>query len=134
MMTEVTISPELAYTAECVLRQFGWVAEADVLRKILSKPVQQEPIGFMHGGYFYYHNYPTDKSQLLPDGTQIYTHPAPADALDAARYRWLREKHNDQTSDFAVCDGHLIITHFGDLDLDAAIDAAIAAAKEEGNV
>ncbi len=26
-MTEVTISPELAHTAECVLRQFGWVAE-----------------------------------------------------------------------------------------------------------
>jgi hypothetical protein len=47
MMTEVTISPELAYTAECVLRQFGWVAEADAveiaadLTRAITKPVAE---------------------------------------------------------------------------------------------
>ncbi len=65
--------------------------------------------------------------QDLPIGTQLYTalQPSPAvqgDALDAARYRWLREG-NDAKHGAAW---HVAVNLYG-CEWDAAIDAALAA-------
>lgn len=58
---------------------------------------------------------------------------------DAERYRWLRETHNDSCGAFAVAelgqgDWKVIeeVTETAEHDLDAAIDAAMAAAKIGG--
>lgn len=58
---------------------------------------------------------------------------------DAERYRWLRETHNDSCGAFAVAelgqgDWKVIeeVTETAEHDLDAAIDAAMAAAKNGG--
>lgn len=70
-----------------------------------------------------------------------------ADARDAARYRWLRNTQNEPCRDpgpemeragiietIFVTDGNGLATGIDGIELDAAIDAAIAsqAAKEEG--
>jgi hypothetical protein len=52
----------------------------------------------------------------------LYLHPAPADALDAARYRFVRKLEND-------CWMLNTLQHVSDIELDAAIDAALAAAR-----
>jgi len=48
------------------------------------------------------------------------------DAKEAARYRWLREKHNDVYSDIGVYDGaDILCGEIINLDLDYAIDTAM---------
>jgi hypothetical protein len=60
-----------------------------------------------------------------------YTAQPPAElARDAARYRWLRDKHNDRACDLAVMydDGMIEDRHLSEnerIDLDAAIDVAM---------
>ena len=56
----------------------------------------------------------------------LYTHPAPSDdvVLDAARYRWLRDER------IGNCPESINLSHGRKPGLDAAIDAAMIAAKD----
>lgn len=70
----------------------------------------------------------------LPDGThKLYIAPLPAmstvDARDAARYRWLRQQENEDFEFAVVKNPHFDI--YGADELDAAIDAALAASPKE---
>jgi hypothetical protein len=125
-----------------------------------ATPVQQqEPIGTLHISHFRQdpsmENFDLQLTTDMPQGShKLYLHPAPADALDAARYRWLRERlqirfmeavSGIKKEGITTRIGHCFldadrIPGSGYLDqskfqaectaLDAAIDAALASTKE----
>lgn len=71
---------------------------------------------------------PTQAAFDIPVGTKLYTKPTPADAEDAARYRWLRRwKGQEHEPPFTV--QHEIDGTLWGGDLDAAIDAALSKAR-----
>lgn len=71
---------------------------------------------------------PTQAAFDIPVGTKLYTQPTPADAEDAARYRWLRRwKGQEHEPPFTV--QHEIDGTLWGGDLDAAIDAALSKAR-----
>lgn len=107
------------------------------------KPTQAEPVAYFceWDGWTQYH----DERDPLPDKwddapkkiTPLYTHPAPAvavneqDQIDAARYRYLRD--DGDGFDISVREegdeGEEWVTGYPPDELNAAIDAAIAAAE-----
>ncbi|MNS66163.1 hypothetical protein D3C72_993650 [compost metagenome] len=71
----------------------------------------------------------------------LYTAPQaqPADALDAKRYRWLRKQHEGKAKSLTVFGPHEFfegLEPVGSMpgELDASIDAAMAAAQEGSSV
>lgn len=156
--TELTDS-QIATTAgrlggmsdSCPLGQ-QWNMVYALVRKVIKErcalpPEAQEPVAWLHtnrlGGVqaFTSEPPPSLKAQCQP----LYTHPAPQqaatakDALDAARYRWLRDQNNSletQQRDRSIVNG---VSCYHEVDgirelkwdeeLDAAIDAALAAQK-----
>ena len=109
-------------------------AERDTLRAELKAIAATEPVlvvekepDYWSGGHFHEgskpHIKPT-KVWCLPIGTQLFTHPMPAESKDAERYRWLR--------DYLISPS----THFDDLIVSAdkadTLDGVIDAARAKG--
>jgi len=79
--------------------------------------------------------------EKVPAGTRLYTHPAPQpdDAMDAKRYRWLRNRADDwyvgpryETYNDVVVSGSYNDLSGGGVALDSAIDAALSAHEQKG--
>jgi hypothetical protein len=162
-MTEVTISRELLERIDetAICDGTDVTISDDLFTELvaaLSVPAQQqEPIGYVAGHYAGRAVIrPVNDALVFPNNMAVYAKPspAPADALDAERYRWLRERlqirfmeavSGIKKEGITTRIGHCFldadrIPGSGYLDqskfqaecaaLDAAIDAALAAAKE----
>ena len=119
---------------------YGEVYEA-MLTAAPQPPAQaQEPFGYFRAEPFGW----TDCASDDEGAKALYEHPAtqPApvaqgDAEDAARYRWLRENWFTMDSNYKTCISFRTNrprwSDFSEKELDAAIDAARAQAKEGGS-
>ena len=114
--------------------------DAELIRAALSQqPATGEPVLFIHPDTFAMNSAQVGAwrpGYELTSYIPLYTHPAPSDDVvrDAERYRWLAGYCRSTSEHWGgrwsiIIDGPAPKTHDSEDDLDAAIDAAMQAAK-----
>jgi hypothetical protein len=112
------------------LRQFAKPAAPVGEREAFEREMSKPPFEFCmdrwpdDGAYAWPGNYVAYHTQCARDAWQVRAALSAGDAVDAQRYRWLREQNDDDFA-FAVVKNPHFDVYESPEELDAAIDAAM---------